>query len=290
MQIKGVWVPMITPFNEGEVDYKSHKNLIDHYIENGVDGIMPIGTTGEFPTVEEDEFYKLVEKTVEYIDARIPVFIGLGGNYTKKVIEKVKRVENYDIEGILSVVPYYNKPDQEGVYQHFKTIAENTDLNILLYNIPDRTGCNIENDTIFKLAQIENIIGVKDVGRDILQSMELLYNKPDNFSVLTGEDIIFYTYLVNGGDGGVLASSHVLSSDFVEIYNLVQDGSYDEALNKWKKLFEIIPTFFKAPNPAPLKYCLSELGLITSYETRSPLVEIPEELKRELDRVLENIQ
>ena len=285
MRIKGVWVPIITPFKEGEIDYNSYKKLIDHFISNGVDGIMPLGTTGEFPTIEKDEYFELIDKTVEYIDGRLPVFIGLGGNYTKEVIEKIAKVEQYDVDGVLSVVPYYNKPDQRGIYKHFQRIAESTDLQVLIYNIPDRTGQNIENYTILRLAEMDNIVGIKDVARDILQSMELLYNKPDNFSVLTGEDIFFYTYLLNGGDGGVLASSHVLSLDFIKIYKLIKQGAIDQALNKWKKLFKIIPNFFKEPNPAPLKYCLYKKGLISSYECRSPLEEVSDELKSELDKI-----
>lgn len=282
MKIEGVWLPIITPFYDGKVDFLSYKSMIDHYIDKGVSGIIPLGTTGECPTIEKEEIIKIVEKTIEYVNDRVPVFVGVGGNHTKKVIKEIKRIDSYKIDGILSVCPYYNRPDQRGIYEHFRTISESTDLKILVYNIPYRTGRNIENETIFKLSELENIIGVKDSCGDIKQSMDLLMNKPENFSILTGEDITFYTSLVNGGDGGVLASSHLFTSDFIDVYNLVHDGVHKEALKKWKKLYTFIPLLFKEPNPAPLKYCLKELKMIKSLETRLPIVRISKDLEEEL--------
>lgn len=286
MKVKGVWLPIITPFNDGKVDFISYKNMIDHYINKGVSGIIPLGTTGECPTIEKDEMIEIVEKTIEYVNERVPIFVGVGGNYTKKVIKDIKRIENYNIDGILSVCPYYNRPDQKGIYEHFRTVNESTDLKILVYNIPYRTGKNIENETIYKLAKLENIIGVKDSCGDIKQSMDLLINKPEKFSVLTGEDIIFYTSLVNGGDGGVLASSHLFTSHFIDVYNLINDGEHKKALEKWRKLYNLIPLLFKEPNPAPLKYCLKELNLIKSLETRKPIVGISSNLKTKLNEYL----
>ncbi|NLM97756.1 MAG: 4-hydroxy-tetrahydrodipicolinate synthase [Halanaerobiaceae bacterium] len=288
MKIEGVWLPVITPFYENKIDFVSYKGLIDHYIKQGISGIIPLGTTGESPVIEEDEFLELVEKTVEYVNNRVPVMIGVGGNYTRNVVRKLKLLEKYRIDGILSVSPYYNRPDQRGIYEHFRTIAENTDLNIIIYNIPYRTGRNIENETIYRLAEIKNIIGIKDSSGDIKQSMELLINKPEGFSVLTGEDILFYITLVNGGDGGILASSHLFTSDFVDVYKLVIDGEYKKAFEKWKSLYKVIPLLFKEPNPAPLKYCLKKLNLIRSLETRLPILRISNGLASELNGVLES--
>ena len=262
MKIKGVWLPIITPFYEGKIDFISYKGLIEYYIKQGISGIIPLGTTGESPVIEEDEYLELVEKTIEYVNNRVPIFIGIGGNYTRKVVAKVKLIEKYNIDGILSVCPYYNRPDQNGIYEHFRNIAENTALKIIVYNIPYRTGRNIENETIYSLAEIKNIIGIKDSSGDIKQSIELLINKPDNFSILTGEDILFYTTLVNGGDGGILASSHLFTSDFMDVYKFIINGEYKKALVKWKRLYKVIPLLFKEPNPAPLKYCLEKLNLM----------------------------
>lgn len=286
MQLTGVWLPIITPFNNDKIDYKSYRRLIDHYTDKGISGIIPMGTTGEIPVLSDFEFEEMIEKTMEFNKGRLPVYIGIGGNHTARVIKKIKLAEYYDIQGILSVCPYYNKPNQEGIYQHFKTIAEETYLNIVLYNIPYRTGVNIENDTIYRLAEIKNIVGLKDASGDIKQSMELLMNPPKDFSILTGEDILYYLTLMMGGHGGILASAHLKTELFVELYNKVQEGDKDAALNIWKQLYEFIPLLFKEPNPTPIKYCLKELKLIDSSEVRLPLTQITDQLKEKLNRVI----
>jgi 4-hydroxy-tetrahydrodipicolinate synthase len=285
MQPKGVWLPIITPFKEDKIDFKSYKRLIDHYIGKGISGIIPLGTTGEIPVLSDFEFEEMIEKTMEYVNGRLPVYVGIGGNYTAQVVKKVRIAEYYDIQGILSVCPYYNKPGQDGIYAHFKTIAEETFLNIILYNIPYRTGVNIENETIHKLAEIKNITGLKDASGDIKQTMALLMNPPKDFSILTGEDILFYLTLILGGQGGILASSHLKTELFVDVYNKVKNNDSEAALPVWKKLYEFIPLLFREPNPAPIKYCLKRQGLIESAEVRLPLTQISEQLKEKLDRV-----
>jgi 4-hydroxy-tetrahydrodipicolinate synthase len=286
MKFSGVWLPIITPFKDGKVDYKSYKRLIDHYCEKGINGIIPLGTTGEIPTLSDYEFEEMIEKTMEFNRDRLPVYVGIGGNYTAKVIKKVKIAEYYDIQGILSVCPYYNRPNQDGIYSHFKSIAEETYLNIVLYNIPYRTGVNIENETVYKLAELNNIVGIKDASGDIKQTMALLMDPPKDFSVLTGEDILFYLTLSLGGQGGILASSHLRTEQFIEVYRKMKDNDQEAALRIWKQLYEFIPLLFKEPNPAPIKYCLNELGLIDSPEVRLPLTEISDQLKSKLDNTV----
>lgn len=283
MQLQGVWLPIITPFINDEIDYESYQKLINHYIPKGVSGIIPLGTTGECPTVSETEFEKLVETTVSTVDKRVPVYIGVGGNYTKKVLKTLKVAEKYPIQGILSVCPYYNRPGQNGMFQHFLQISEATDLNIIIYNIPYRTGINLKNETLFRLAKLQNIVAVKDSCGNLKQSLELLSHKPENFSVLTGEDILFYSTLVHGGDGGILAASHLDTKRFVEVFRLTEQNDHQAALQQWWKLAAFIPLLFREPNPAPIKYCLQRLGLITSSETRLPLTGISEELKKLLE-------
>lgn len=195
--LQGVWLPIITPFRNDEVDYISYQNLIEHYLSRGITGLIPLGTTGESPTVSEAEFEAITAKTVELVNGRVPILIGVGGNCTKKVIQQIHMVEKYKVDGILSVCPYYNRPDQNGIYQHFKQLSETTDLKIVIYNIPYRTGRNIENGTLRKLAEFKNIVGLKDSCGDIRQTMDLLLDHPDGFSILTGEDILFYGYKVN---------------------------------------------------------------------------------------------
>jgi 4-hydroxy-tetrahydrodipicolinate synthase len=286
MQLTGVWLPIITPFNNNKIDYESYKNLIDHYTGMGISGLIPLGTTGEIPTLSDYEFEEMIEKTMEYNNNRLPVYVGVGGNDTARVIKKVKIAEYYDIKGILSVCPYYNKPNQEGIYQHFKKIAEETPLNIILYNIPYRTGVNIENETIYKLAEINNIVGLKDASGDIKQSMALLTHPPKDFSILTGEDCLFYLTLTLGGQGGILASSHLKTDKFVEVYKKAKENDFEAAFHIWKQLYDFIPLLFKEPNPAPIKYCLKELGLIGSSELRLPLTQISDQLKEKLNQSL----
>lgn len=286
MQLTGVWLPIVTPFKNDKIDYLSYKRLIEYYSDKGISGFIPLGTTGEVPTLSDYEFEEMIEKTMEYNKRRLPVYVGIGGNYTAQVIKKVKIAEYYDIQGILSVCPYYNKPNQEGIYSHFKAIAEETPLNIVIYNIPYRTGVNVENETIYRMAEIKNIIGVKDCSGDIKQSMSLMLNPPTNFSILTGEDILFYLSLTLGAQGGILASAHVNTEQFVEVYDKVKANDTIGALNVWKQLHEFIPLLFKEPNPAPVKYYLQECGLIDSAEVRLPLTQISESLKTKLNSYL----
>lgn len=286
MQIDGVWLPIITPFSNDKIDLVSYQRMINHYIKEGISGLMPLGTTGESPTITDEEFEQLIAMTMEYTDNRVPVFIGLGGNDTKKVMNKLKIVERYQVAGILSVSPYYNRPDQRGIYEHFLRISEATDRDIILYNIPYRTGRNVENETLYRLAELENIVGLKDASGDIKQTMELLRQPPANFSILTGEDIFFYLTLVLGGQGGILASAHLNTSQFIEIYDNVKKNDHQAALAVWEKIAPIIPLLFEEPNPSPIKYCLGRLGLIRSAETRLPLMPVSESLQHKLDSLL----
>lgn len=286
MRVDGIWVPLVTPFKDGEVDYESYKGLVEYYINKGVTGLMPLGTTGESPTVSEAEYEEILAKTMEYNNGRVPVFVGLGGNNTVKVVEKLKVAEKHKVQGILSVCPYYNRPDQRGIFEHFKMLSEATDLDIIIYNIPYRTGRNIENETIHRLAELKNVVGIKDACGDFKQSMNLLLNPPKDFSILTGEDAFLYSTLVLGGHGGVLASAHLNTETFLDVYNLVKNNDHQAAFAKWKKVAPIIPLLFEEPNPAPIKYCLSKMGLIESEEIRMPLLEITDGLRIKLDNML----
>jgi 4-hydroxy-tetrahydrodipicolinate synthase len=286
MALNGVFVPLITPFKNDEVDFDSYKKLIDFYITKGISGFIPLGTTGESPTISDLEYEKIIEKTLEYVNKKTSVYVGLGGNNTKKVVEKLKVVEKYDIDGILSVSPYYSRPDQRGIYSHFKNISESTALDIILYNIPYRTGRNIENQTIHRLAELKNIVGIKDACGDMTQSTNLLLDRPKDFSILTGEDASFFSTLALGGDGGILASSHLRTEEFVKVYNLAKDNNFNEALEIWKDLYHFVPSLFAEPNPTPLKYCLYKMNLIESCEARLPLLEITDNLKTKLNSIL----
>lgn len=278
MPMKGVWLPIVTPFVNDEFDLVSYKNLINHYIGKGITGIIPLGTTGESPTIEDVEAIKIIEATIEIVDKRVPIYVGVGGNYTKKVVKKIREIENLGFEGILSVAPYYSRPSPEGIYQHFKAISDSTGKKIVIYNIPYRTGRNMENQTLYKLAELQNIIAVKDSCGDI-KSMELILNKPADFSVLTGEDLLYFVTLSLGGDGGILASAHIDPESFIKIYNLFNSNDHTGAREHWKKIVGLIPNLFIEPNPRPIKYILKSRNLISSDETRLPITDISEKLK-----------
>lgn len=282
MRFEGIWLPIITPFSNGQIDFVSYRKLIDHYIAKGIHGIIPLGTTGECPAVSDAEFESIVEETLATVNGRIPVVVGLGGNYTEKVAKSLKTLEKYKVDGVLSVSPYYNRPDQRGIYEHFRHLSEATFLPIIIYNIPYRTGRNMENDTIRRLAELKNIVGLKDASGDFKQSMELLLDRPANFSILCGEDILYYPMMALGGDGGILASAHLKTEAFLQIYELVRSGDYQNALPIWSNLSRLIPLLFAEPSPGPIKYYLNQTGLITSAEARLPIMEITEELGRKL--------
>ncbi|KOF56581.1 MULTISPECIES: 4-hydroxy-tetrahydrodipicolinate synthase [Clostridium] len=288
MKIQGVLIPVVTPFVDGEVDLESYGKLIKHYTSKQIAGIMPLATTGETPTLTDYEYEAVLNKTIECNEGNVPVYVGFGGNNTSKMTQSIKMFEKYNIKGILSVCPYYNRPDQRGIYEHFKAISEATTLDIILYNIPYRTGRNIENDTVRRLAEFKNIVGIKDACGDFGQTTELLLNRPsdENFSILTGEDAFFYSTLMLGGDGGVMASAHVNTEKYIEIYNKVIQNDHLGAFKIWKDVVGLIPMLFEEPNPAPVKYCLYKLGLIKSHELRLPLVSVSEELAKKLDSAL----
>jgi 4-hydroxy-tetrahydrodipicolinate synthase len=286
MKIEGVLVPLITPFKDDKVDLKSYERMINHYIEQGVNGIIPLATTGESPTILANEYEEVLAKTVEYTNNRVSIYVGLGGNNTSELVNKLKTVEKYDIDGILSVAPYYSRPNQRGLYEHFRSVSEATDLDIVIYNIPYRTGTNIENETMHRLAEFKNIIGLKDCCGDIKQTTDLLLNPPKDFSILTGEDALFYSTLILGGNGGMLGSAHLRTKEFIEVYNLIKENNHQAALKIWRDLYNMVPLLFSEPNPAPLKYCLNKLGVIDSDEVRLPLVNITAELEKKLDGVI----
>jgi len=286
MRFSGVWLPIITPFKNGEIDYAGYERLVDHYVRAGVSGVIPLGTTGESPTIDEAETEALVERTVATVAGRVPILIGVGGNDTRKVVKAVKGLQKHAVQGILSVCPYYNRPSQDGMREHFTRVAEATDRPILIYNIPYRTGVNLTNETLLALAQVPNIAGVKDSSGLIAQSLELLRQRPPGFAVLTGEDAFFYTMLAHGGDGGILASAHVETATFLAVYERMAANDHQGALKAWSRLEPMVPLLFKEPNPVPIKHCLWRQGLIASAECRLPLTRVSDALAKDLDRLI----
>lgn len=284
-QISGLWLPLITPFKDGAVDFASYERLIDHYIGMGVDGLFPLGTTGESPTLDEAEIDELVDRTVTRTARRVPVFVGVGGNATRKVAKELKRLERFDFAGIVSVCPYYNRPSQDGLLAHFRSLAAATDRAIVIYNIPYRTAVNLSNDSLLELAEVPNIVGVKDSSGSVAQSLELLARKPKDFAVLTGEDALYFTMMANGGDGGILAASHLMTERFIEVGRRFDANDVAGARAAWASLAQFVPLLFAEANPMPIKYLLWRQGLIASPECRLPLTKISDGLARQLDSI-----
>jgi 4-hydroxy-tetrahydrodipicolinate synthase len=231
---------------------------------------------------------EIVATTVEVAAGRLPVFVGIGGNDTRNVIKTIRRLERFDFAGIVSVCPYYSRPSQDGMQQHFSAIADATDRQIVIYNIPYRTSVNLANDTLLRLAERRNIIGVKDSSGNIAQSLELLASKPTGFSVLTGEDALYFTMICNGADGGILAAAHLATERFVEIGRLIEANDHVAARAIWSSVRGLITKLFCEANPMPIKHCLWRKGLIASPECRLPLSSISDGLAQQIDRETAN--
>ncbi|MBS0539297.1 MAG: 4-hydroxy-tetrahydrodipicolinate synthase [Proteobacteria bacterium] len=284
-KLTGLWVPLITPFKNGAVDYASYERLVDHYLSFGVDGLFPLGTTGESPALDPGEIDELVARTVARAGTT-PVFVGVGGNATAKVEKELKRLERHRFAGIVSVCPYYNRPSQDGLIEHFKAVAGATDREVLIYNIPYRTAVNLSNDSLLELARVPNIVGVKDSSGSIAQSLDLLARKPADFAVLTGEDALFFTMMANGAEGGILAASHLMTERFVSVARAFARNDLAAARTAWAPLAGLVPLLFAEANPMPIKHCLWRRGLIESPECRLPLTRISETLASRLDGLL----
>ncbi|MFC2159614.1 4-hydroxy-tetrahydrodipicolinate synthase [Actinomycetota bacterium] len=282
----GVYLPIITPFLNGEVDYKSYETMVEHYIGKGIHGIIPLGTTGESPTVSQAEYHNIVKTIIECVKGRIPVFLGVSGNNTLSLIKKLESFEDYDIEGYLIASPYYNRPSQKGILKHYQELTGSISKKIIIYNIPYRTGRNIENGTIRDIANIENVVGLKDSCGMIGQTLEILNDTPEDFSIFTGEDIMMLINITHGGAGGILASCHINTEKFIGIYESIKKGDLEKGLKTWREIFPLIPLLFKEPNPGPIKYILKNQGLIRSDELRLPLDNISDQLKAEIDKLI----
>lgn len=215
----------------------------------------------------------------------MPLYWGAGGNNTHSLCKNIENLSTTGIDGFLSVSPYYNRPSQDGIYEHFKEISKSTNLPIILYNIPYRTGMNMINDTILQLSKIDNIVGVKDSSGDINQTIELIKNSPNNFHVFTGDDVMYYLNLVLGGSGGILASAHIDTKKFIKIFKLIKENNHKQALELWNTISHKIPYLFKETNPGPIKYILKQDRKISSDSLRLPLKEVSKEYEEVLNSI-----
>ena len=273
INLKGMGVALITPFKEDEsVDYEALGRLVDFQLQNGTDYLVVLGTTAETPTLTEQEKKEIVSMVVSKVRGRIPVVLGVGGNCTRSVVEKLKH-DNFDgIDAILSVVPYYNKPSQEGIYQHYKAISEATDLPIILYNVPGRTGVNMTAETTLRIArEFKNVIAVKEASGNITQMDDIIKNKPANFNVISGDDGITFPLITLGAVGVISVIGNAFPREFSRMVRLALAGDYDSARTIHHSFTELFSLLFIDGNPAGAKSMLNAMGFIEN-KLRLPLV------------------
>ena len=274
--LKGSLVALITPMNQdGSINYEQLHDLIDWHIENGTDGIVAVGTTGESATLPVEEHLAVIEATVKHVNKRIPVIAGTGANNTVEAIALSQAAEQAGADYTLSVVPYYNKPSQEGIYQHFKAIAEATSIPMVIYNVPGRTVVSMSNDTILRLAEIPNIVGVKEASGKIGSNIELINSVPEGFAVLSGDDPTGLPFMLCGGHGVVTVAANVAPKLFADMCRAALEGDIATARRLNEQLIPIYNTMFCEPSPAAPKWGLSFLGKCEPH-VRLPLVALTE--------------
>ena len=274
--LKGSLVALITPMNQdGSINYEQLHDLIDWHIENGTDGIVAVGTTGESATLPVEEHLAVIEATVKHVSKRIPVIAGTGANNTVEAIALSKAAEQAGADYTLSVVPYYNKPSQEGIYQHFKAIAEATSIPMIIYNVPGRTVVSMSNDTILRLAEIPNIVGVKEASGNIGNNIELINSVPEGFAVFSGDDPTGLPFMLCGGHGVVTVAANVAPKLFADMCRAALEGDIATARRLNEQLIPIYNTMFCEPSPAAPKWGLSLLGKCEPH-VRLPLVALTE--------------
>jgi 4-hydroxy-tetrahydrodipicolinate synthase len=287
MNFGQVLTAMITPFDHnGEVDFNATKNLVNYLIANGSDGLVINGTTGESPTLTTEEKVDLFKFVVQIVNGRVPVIAGTGSNNTKASIGLTSLAEEAGVDGIMLVTPYYNKPSQEGIYQHFKAIAQSTSLPVMLYNIPGRSSVNMLVETIVRLSKIDNIVSIKEASGDLDAMSEIISKTPSDFSVYSGDDGLTLPLLAIGGTGIISVSSHIIGNEMQEMINSFKNGDVNGAASLHRNLLPIMKAMFAAPNPTPVKAALNMRGINVG-DVRLPLVPLNNEEKKELQRTLQ---
>ena len=273
INLKGLGVALITPFNEDEtIDFTALGKLIEHLIQNNIDYLVVLGTTAETPTLSTEEKKEVVSFVKQRVNGRVPIVLGVGGNCTNSVVAQLKNDDYDGIDAILSVVPYYNKPSQEGIYQHYKAIAQATDLPIILYNVPGRTGVNMTAETTLRIArEFENVVAIKEASGNIVQMDDIIKNKPADFMVISGDDGITFPLITLGAVGVISVIGNAFPKEFGKMVRLALNGDYDSALRIHHEFTELFSLLFVDGNPAGVKAMLNAMGYICN-KLRLPLV------------------
>ena len=286
--IHGSIVAIVTPFKDGAVDYERLEELIEFHMDSGTHGIVPVGTTGESPTLSHAEHEEVIKFTVETVRGRVPVVAGTGSNSTKEALRLTKFAEKAGADAALVVTPYYNKPTQEGIYRHFRTIANEASLPLILYNVPGRTVVNIEPETVERLfCDCENVIGIKEASGSLEQASKIIFLCGEDLVLLSGDDAVNYPLLTVGARGFISVTANIAPADVAEMYNSFARGEIERAKELHYRLFPLNSVLFAESNPIPVKAALAVMGKI-SPEIRAPLYELSEENLERLKRELEN--
>jgi 4-hydroxy-tetrahydrodipicolinate synthase len=289
IQFGKIVTAMVTPFDhKGNIDFAKTTKLVNYLIENGTDSIVVAGTTGESPTLTTEEKVALFRHVVSVVNGRVPVIAGTGSNNTHASIELTKKAEEAGVDAVMLVAPYYNKPNQEGLYQHFKAIAESTSLPVMLYNIPGRSVVNISVDTVVRLSEIPNIVAIKDASGNLDTMTEMIARTREDFLLYSGDDNITLPVLAIGGAGVVSVASHIIGNEMQQMIAAFEAGELAKAAKLHQKLLPIMKGLFAAPNPVPVKTALQLKGLDVG-SVRLPLVPLTEQERIELMNLLNTL-
>jgi len=285
--ITGSIVALVTPMHpDGAIDWSAFARLIEYHIESGTAGLGVVGTTGESPTLTVPEHCEVIRFAVEQAGGRIPVVAGTGGNSTHEAIELTVSAAEAGADYSLSVTPYYNKPTQQGLFEHFQAVARSVNLPIILYNVPGRTGCDLLNDTVVKLSQIDNIVAIKDATGDVARGAALIEAVPDGFAVFSGDDATALELMRQGGQGNVSVTANIAARDMAAMCNLALTGEWEAAAEIDARLSELNDLLFIEANPIPVKWAMAQRGIIED-GIRLPLTPLSEPCRGDLERALE---
>lgn len=289
-KLTGLGIALITPFKaDGSVDYEALGKLLDYQLKNGADYFVVLGTTAETPTLSEDEKAKIIKLIAEKVNGRVPLVLGAGGNCTASVVEMVKNVDTKIIDAVLCVTPFYNKPSQEGLYQHYAAIAQASPVPVVLYNVPGRTGVNMNADTTLRLArQFKNIIAVKEASGNLIQISKVINNKPADFAVISGDDGLAFPLIAMGAVGVISVIGNAFPNEFGKMVRLALNGDYESARPIHHEFSELFSLLFVDGNPAGIKSMLSLMGF-TENSIRLPLVSTTIKTFEEIKKVLDNL-
>ena len=282
---QGVLTALVTPFREGAFDPKAFADLVERQIDAGVDGVVPVGTTGEASTLSTAEHHRVVELCLEVVGGRAKVIAGCGGNDTAKVIDLVRHAKTAGADGALVVTPYYNRPSQEGLYRHFAALNDAVQMPVILYNVPGRTGVDMSNDTVARIAALPNAVGIKDATADLTRAGLMRREVPEGFAMISGDDGSFLGYVASGGVGIISVTANVAPEGMVALWRAAESGDFKGALYWQDRLIGLHKGLFLDASPAPTKYALNRLNLCTD-EVRLPIAPCADAVKPQIDDAL----